>query len=864
MVLTINFVSDLGADPSGDSLSDHALEAINGFRAPVEVIVPDGSYSFSDQTITIDGPQTLTLRAQVGAAPVFVAPRDCAGIWLDFQTAGEVRGIDIDRTAPNCGPQIRLETERKASLRDMSVRGRDDTDAESGAFLRPQALSESAEITIEKVISVEGAYWTDAETAGRAFVQVGHESVGTVRVHDCDAREYGRYGIDAGAARGPVEVRGGRYINNNRAQIRAGGPQTLVEDAHLLVDIRGSALSGGFGTSFGYNFGDLDGTDTFSPRLTLGDLAADGGETTLESFEDQSIADYGGNTGDFSVQSSTVHDGSYALECSSGSFNTATTIADTGVTVEQGETLICAVNISGANYGGGMIFGAQSEAASPDCYVLQIGDGGGFALKKFSGGSTSTITSQGSVGLSTGVWYELEVNWQTDGTMDCTLYDSGGSTVASISGSDTAYTSGGIGFYGVYANSATYFDHYQTSGGSSGSSATSTPTATSASATTTTSAETTTTSGTDAAAATTSSATATATAETTSVTDTPTATAASASATTATSLTKATATATVTAASASPLSVSSQAEWLGYLGGETLGQASLGGGATPNQTTVATVTAASATPANTSESRLTLTATSPTASATSAAASTVADTGDAGTVTTSSATTAGSGVQRTATTSAQLAPTTTSVLSAGVVAQMSPSTGTLATISLESLTAPTEVELADEGFGVSFGYNFGSHVGLVAPYAETGGIRAESDFAESARILGVRDATIHIRTVEQGGAGAAVDVTSKAGVLQMEDTDLRVDLDDVPAIASSSPAADVKSQTDLRIRRVRCLGESKAGTAMQVAERPGTEVVDCCVETRGTRDAVSTPKDSRLIRLARNQRCFSTSPEVPR
>jgi len=61
------------------------------------------------------------------------------------------------------------------------------------------------------------------------------------------------------------------------------------------------------------------------------------------------------------------------------------------------------------------------------------------------------IRQEASPSIDPGVWYEIEINWGTDGTIAAKIFDidqsNGGrlSELASISFNDTEYTSGGIG-----------------------------------------------------------------------------------------------------------------------------------------------------------------------------------------------------------------------------------------------------------------------------------------------------------------------------------------------------------------------------------------------------------------------------------
>lgn len=65
-----------------------------------------------------------------------------------------------------------------------------------------------------------------------------------------------------------------------------------------------------------------------------------------------------------------------------------------------------------------------------------------------------------SVSLSQDTWYWIEVNWGTDGTHTVELYDIKGDVLATVTGTDSEWTNGGIGFDAYLPNEGekVYFD----------------------------------------------------------------------------------------------------------------------------------------------------------------------------------------------------------------------------------------------------------------------------------------------------------------------------------------------------------------------------------------------------------------------
>lgn len=170
--------------------------------------------------------------------------------------------------------------------------------------------------------------------------------------------------------------------------------------------------------------------------------------TLLESFEDGDITEYGGDTASATVQTSTgVTDGSNALEISAGSF---TIIADTGKTINVGETPFgCSVthDIQDAGFG----FGGQNENGAGGWsgytveYIDSIGD---MQISKWESGSRTNLASQATSSIIPSTPRLTVSTWDADGNITFEIRDSTGSTLESLSTTDTTYGDGGIAFFG--------------------------------------------------------------------------------------------------------------------------------------------------------------------------------------------------------------------------------------------------------------------------------------------------------------------------------------------------------------------------------------------------------------------------------
>lgn len=88
-------------------------------------------------------------------------------------------------------------------------------------------------------------------------------------------------------------------------------------------------------------------------------------------------------------------------------------------------------------------FGVQAATSdTDDSYVIEIGSSG-LRIRKWSAGSFNNLASA-SASYSTGVWYTIQVDWATDGTITATFEEDDGTQIATTSATDTDYTDGGV------------------------------------------------------------------------------------------------------------------------------------------------------------------------------------------------------------------------------------------------------------------------------------------------------------------------------------------------------------------------------------------------------------------------------------
>lgn len=179
--------------------------------------------------------------------------------------------------------------------------------------------------------------------------------------------------------------------------------------------------------------------------------------TILDDFESGSLSTvYGGDTGSFSVESSSpVYEGSYSLHSTSN----AVAITRTDVSISPGETPFGAWQYGDlwvGTYGTngrleGFVWGVPSETgyASLSGYAV-LGTNNDsetidYRLYRFDSGSKTDLGSVAIVNPNT--WNKVNVTqWDSNGNITVEIVDSSGTVVNSLSTIDSNYGGGGVGW----------------------------------------------------------------------------------------------------------------------------------------------------------------------------------------------------------------------------------------------------------------------------------------------------------------------------------------------------------------------------------------------------------------------------------
>jgi hypothetical protein len=182
--------------------------------------------------------------------------------------------------------------------------------------------------------------------------------------------------------------------------------------------------------------------------------------TVVDDFEDGDVAEYEFDRGSSgaSVVSSPTHSGSYALEYT-GTSTEAISTSGLNAYPSAGDTFEYWVRGTGGADLTNFTYGVQDHANRYFVRVNVADDR--FKLFKWEGNSTPGPLDKQTSGftLSQDAWYRVKVRWGTDGSHTVTLFDSAGSQLAQISGTDSTWTSGGVGFDSYLSSGqSTYLD----------------------------------------------------------------------------------------------------------------------------------------------------------------------------------------------------------------------------------------------------------------------------------------------------------------------------------------------------------------------------------------------------------------------
>jgi hypothetical protein len=246
-------------------------------------------------------------------------------------------------------------------------------------------------------------------------------------------------------------------IGNVGRVISEGQAQTIENTLERAVPIP-FGVSVTFDGTFAFTEGEGDGFDegTFGgdplreDAVDIGVIpdATPAPRTIVDGFEDDDISEYGGDTGQFRTVDTTVFDGTYALEGSTGGggfFIYSDGSLDT--TPSRGDRYRVTTQLLDSANQSQLWFGVQSTPSSgqtSDGYVARLnGKQDKLQLLRRENSNTSSLSST-SMTVEADEWYDILVEYGDP--IRTVVYDEAGTQIAATSVSDDTFDRGRIGF----------------------------------------------------------------------------------------------------------------------------------------------------------------------------------------------------------------------------------------------------------------------------------------------------------------------------------------------------------------------------------------------------------------------------------
>lgn len=228
----VDAVDHLGMDATGHEPIDPIIETI-----PDRTLVRfrDGTYRFEGQAsineahLGFEGVGDVTFAVPSGYNDYLMNGSDIQAFFL--------KGVTVDQTAEYVSPGFRLVGEH-IHVEDVTFDGRVDIYDQRAINMFNCSINDPDGYgELRNVVSTEG-HWAryGPGSGGRIGVYTGHRHHGTLKIVDCDFREFGNNALYCSRNFGDVQVEDSYFENNNAAAIRIGGEGSYAENCEIVND----------------------------------------------------------------------------------------------------------------------------------------------------------------------------------------------------------------------------------------------------------------------------------------------------------------------------------------------------------------------------------------------------------------------------------------------------------------------------------------------------------------------------------------------------------------------------------------------------------------------------------------------------
>ena len=223
-----------GSEPITEVLREHVAD-------DTLVVFPEGTYAIG--RLSLSHLHNVGFHAAGGADVTLVPAAPAAELGTTLLRLADVkrlsfRGIDFDFRQEGYGGMVYVLGTADFEFRDVRVRGQYPPNVSGFRF---EVATPDASATVENV-HVPGGSVDGSDSVG---MYVGHTHAGELTFEDCVIENFPNNGLYASTpgredglsgSNGPVHVRGGRFKNNNIANVRLGSTGSTVERATVVVD----------------------------------------------------------------------------------------------------------------------------------------------------------------------------------------------------------------------------------------------------------------------------------------------------------------------------------------------------------------------------------------------------------------------------------------------------------------------------------------------------------------------------------------------------------------------------------------------------------------------------------------------------
>jgi hypothetical protein len=250
----VHAVDDLGADPSGETPANSAIES--GAEPETLIILPAGATFLLNRDLNLSTDGTFGMVGEgiegaekppgENAARFAAAPNTQVRLLLGPVERGLFGYFLLDQTANLAGTAVLAETESGLNyVRDVRVIGVQDNTSATGqgnqeetnhSVCTPIARSSEGAVRVQRMVMTDTGIPGDKNSGGVPGFWVGKSNKGLVELVQCASTGGSDNGIYGSRTHGDLHIIDGAYFNNEVSQIRFAGKGSWAVGCTIGLD----------------------------------------------------------------------------------------------------------------------------------------------------------------------------------------------------------------------------------------------------------------------------------------------------------------------------------------------------------------------------------------------------------------------------------------------------------------------------------------------------------------------------------------------------------------------------------------------------------------------------------------------------